>query len=55
VKPEGYPLDHFFRRPDHPEYGLLRLDPWRIELWDVKGLFARTEPQVWRPPPSEPS
>jgi general stress protein 26 len=49
-KPEGYPLDRFFRRPDHPEYGLLRLDPWRIELWDVKGLFAQTPPQVWRPP-----
>ena len=48
-KAEGYPLDHFFRRPDHPEYGLLRLDPWRIELWDVKGLFAQTPPQVWRP------
>ena len=50
VKPEGYPLDDFFRRPDHPEYGLLRIEPWRIELWDVKGLFSRTPPLVWRPP-----
>ena len=36
TKPEGYPLEQFFRRPDHPEYGLLRLEPWRIELWDVQ-------------------
>ena len=47
--PEGYPLDHFFTAPTNADYGLLRLDPWRIELWDVKSLFARTPPQVWRP------
>ena len=28
----------------------LRLEPWRIELWSVQGLFNRTPPQVWRPP-----
>ena len=49
-KPEGYPLEQFFRRPDHPEYGLLRIEPWRVELWDVQSLFSRTPPIVWRPP-----
>ena len=55
-KPEGYALEHFFRRADHPEYGLLRIEPWRIELWDVQSLFARREPTVWRPvtPPPAP-
>jgi general stress protein 26 len=50
-KPEGYPLGDFWKGPDDPNYGLLRLDPWRIELWSVKGLFERTPPQVWRPGP----
>lgn len=48
VKPEGYPLNGFWKGIDDPNYGLLRLDPWRIELWSVKGLFSRTPPQVWR-------
>ena len=48
--PEGYPLAHFFKAPTHPEYGLRRFDPWRIELWNVKELFAGTPPTVWRTP-----
>ena len=48
TKPEGYPLSSFWKGIDDPNYGLLRLDPWRIELWSVKGLFSRTPPQVWR-------
>jgi hypothetical protein len=30
-------------RPDHPEFGVLRLDPWRVELVDGPG-----ESRVWR-------
>ena len=52
TKPEGYPLSGFCKGIDDPNYGLLRLNPWRIELWSVKGLFARTPPQVWRSPES---
>jgi general stress protein 26 len=47
-KPEGYRLESFFKAPDDPRFGILRFDPWRIELWSVKGLFSRTPPQVWR-------
>jgi general stress protein 26 len=47
-KPEGYGLSGFWKGKDDPNYGLLRLDPWRIELWSVTGLFERTPPQVWR-------
>ena len=42
------PLSGFWKGADDPRYGLLRLDPWRVELWSVKGLFNRTPPQVWR-------
>ena len=48
AKPEGYGLEAFWKGIDDPNYGLLRLDPWRIELWSVKELFSRTPPQVWR-------
>jgi general stress protein 26 len=47
-KAEGYGLRSFWKGPDDPNYGLLQLDPWRVELWSVKGLFSRTPPQVWR-------
>ena len=50
TKPEGYPLEQFFKAPTHPEYGLLRIEPWRIELWNVNELFAGTAPTVWRTP-----
>lgn len=53
VKPEGYPLESFFKAPTHPEYGLLRFDPWRIELWSVKELFAGTPGTVWRAPTTD--
>jgi general stress protein 26 len=48
TKPEGYPLSGFWKGVDDPNYGLLRLDPWRIELCTVKELFARTPPTVLR-------
>jgi hypothetical protein len=45
---DGSSFLHFFKRPNHPEYGLLRFDPWRVELWNVQELFAGTPPTVWR-------
>jgi len=50
-RPEGYPLSSFWKGVDDPNYGLLRLDPWRVELWSLEGLFSRTPPQVWRSEP----
>jgi general stress protein 26 len=46
--PEGYGLESFWRAPDDKNFGLLRLEPWRVELWSVQGLFTRTPPRVWR-------
>jgi len=48
AKPEGYGLSAFWKDNSDPNYGLLRLDPWRVELWSLQGLFTRTPPQVWR-------
>jgi general stress protein 26 len=48
--PVGYDPALFW--PDGPGdagYGLLRLDPWRIELFSLEDLITGTPPLVWRP------
>ena len=34
--------------PDDPTYGLLKLTPWRIELWALADLMSGTPSKVWR-------
>jgi len=34
---------------EDPEYGLLKLTPWGIELWSIGQLMQGKPPQVWRP------
>ena len=41
--PLGYDPAPIFERPDHPNFGLLKLTPRRIELATLP-----TERQVWR-------
>jgi general stress protein 26 len=43
--PLGYDPEPIFQRVDHPEYGLLRLTPSRIELADVSGAGMG---RIWR-------
>ena len=50
--PLGYDLAQFFGAPDDPNYGLLKLAPWRVELWSLQELVKGRPPQVWRPPES---
>jgi general stress protein 26 len=33
---------------EDPTYGLLKLTPWRIELWGLQDLMTGKEHQVWR-------
>ena len=48
--PYGYdPAIIWQAGPDDPEYGLLKLTPWRIELCALKDLVTGTEPTVWKP------
>ncbi len=51
--PYGYdPAIIWQAGPDDPEYGLLKLAPWRIELYALKDLVTGTGPTVWKPPSS---
>jgi hypothetical protein len=46
--PVGYDLALFFGAPDDPRYGLLKLTPWRIELWSLPDMMKGVPNQVWR-------
>lgn len=47
--PLGYDPGAFFPSADDPGFGLLKLEPWRIELWSLADLVGGTPPTVWRP------
>jgi general stress protein 26 len=47
--PLGYDLGLFWKGPEDPNYGLLKLTPWRIELSSLNDLLAGLPPKVWRP------
>ncbi len=48
--PYGYdPAIIWQAGPDDPEYGLLKLTPWRIELYALNDLVTGTEPKIWKP------
>jgi general stress protein 26 len=47
--PLGYDLGAFWKTVDDADYGLLKLTPWRIELFALNDLFTGQEPQVWKP------
>jgi general stress protein 26 len=47
--PLGYDLGMIWQGgKDDPTYGLLKLTPWRIELWGLNDLMTGKEHQVWR-------
>jgi general stress protein 26 len=47
--PLGYDPQMIWREGvDDPAYGLLKLTPWRIELFALKDLATGAGPQVWR-------
>ena len=35
--------------PGNRDYGLLKLTPWRIELWSLNDMISDKPPLVWRP------
>ena len=45
--PMGYDPAAFFSTVDSPDYGLLKLEPWRIELFSVDDLLNGRGPRVW--------
>ncbi|MEX2159354.1 MAG: pyridoxamine 5'-phosphate oxidase family protein [Dehalococcoidia bacterium] len=49
--PVGYDLALFFGSgPEEPNYGLLKLTPWRIELWSLPDMMRGIPNKVWRGP-----
>jgi general stress protein 26 len=50
-EPLGYDLGMFWKDGvGDPSYGLLRLTPWRIELWSLGAMMKGEPPRVWRGP-----
>jgi general stress protein 26 len=47
--PLGYDLGSFWGSVTDPDYGLLKLIPWRIELFALSELFRGKQPDVWVP------
>jgi general stress protein 26 len=45
--PLGYDPGLFFQSVDNSETGLLKLTPWRIELFSLQGLASGQGPMVW--------
>ena len=46
--PVGYDLAMFWKSPEDPTLGLLKLTPWRIELWSLADMVSGKAPRVWR-------
>jgi general stress protein 26 len=44
-----YDLGQFWKDASDPGYGLLRVDPTRIELTSLGAMTSGTPPRVWRP------
>ena len=46
--PLGYDLGMIWQGGlEDPTYGLLKLTPWRIELFALADMFSGKEPQIW--------
>lgn len=48
-EPYGYDLGTFWKDVDDPTYGLLKLTPWRVELWSLPEISTGAAPTVWQP------
>ena len=47
--PLGYDPAVFFKEgPEHPSVGIVRLIPWRLELWSLADLMSGTPSHVWK-------
>lgn len=48
--PLGYDPGMIWKEgPTDPEFGVLKLVPWRIEVSSIMDMMSGKEPQVWRP------
>ena len=47
-EPIGYDPALFFQSVDNPEFGMLKLIPWRVEISALSDMMTGQEPKVWR-------
>jgi general stress protein 26 len=47
--PVGYDLGMFWKSPEDPTLGLLKLIPWRVELWSLQDMMQGRQALVWKP------
>jgi general stress protein 26 len=47
--PLGYDPGIIWQTADNPDYGLLKLTPWRIEVSALLDVMSGKAPLVWRP------
>jgi general stress protein 26 len=48
----GYEPGQFWRGPDDPDFNVLRLDPWRVQVLWGRDLAAGVPSRIWRAGPS---
>jgi len=49
-EPVGYDPKLFWKAPDDPSFGVLKLSPWRLEVWSLEAMAQGQPARVWRPP-----
>lgn len=48
-EPVGYDPAMIWSGLNDPNFGVLRLEPWRVEVWCLTEMAQGTRPRVWRP------
>jgi general stress protein 26 len=49
-EPVGYDPKLFWPSSTDPGFGVLKLTPWRLEVWSLQAMAKGERAQVWRPP-----
>ncbi len=47
-EPVGYDPKAFWPGADDASFGVLKLTPWRLEVWSLAAMAKGESPQVWR-------
>jgi general stress protein 26 len=48
-EPVGYDPKLFWSSPEDPNFGVLKLTPWRLEVWSLQAMAQGQPARVWRP------
>jgi general stress protein 26 len=48
-EPVGYDPKQFWSAPDDDNFGVLKLTPWRLEVWSLAAMAQGQPARVWRP------